>query len=225
MHTATLVWLTIIIVCTRFRSASVLICGNESMHIEMRVRSIIEMALYPDHYCQPEVTSFLGGYTSSEDVSRKSAPRLHATSPNFVRAGECPIVGNIVMDTFIYDVISATREGCWATMWHVYALASVLGTPIRSVYPERNTYVRPLYHKVVHPRQASVAQPLIIMWTQTTYDSNPSKWSPNHFVPCIELTTSSATSHTSEFTHPQPASIMCTPTLHRPLTTASPTNC
>ena len=87
------------------------------MHTELRVRSVIEMALHTNYYCQPEITSFLGGYVSSENVAGISTPRLHATSPNFERAEQCPILGNIVMDCFIYDVISATADGCWATMW------------------------------------------------------------------------------------------------------------
>ena len=86
------------------------------------------------------------------------------------------------------ECMDTTKLDTYCSMWHIYALSSVLKCPVFSVYPEKNPYVRQFNHKVVQPWVAasSSKQPLHIMWTRTT-SAMTDIWSPNHFVPCIEM--------------------------------------
>ena len=42
-----------------FRSISIHLCGNEHMHIELRARTVCELACYEEHYFRPFVEDTL----------------------------------------------------------------------------------------------------------------------------------------------------------------------
>ena len=140
------------------------------MHIELRVRTICEFAINEEYYLQSDIVSHLSG--------------LVGQSVACIGSEECTILRQMYM----LECIDATKLDTYCSMWHIYALSSVLKCPIFSVYPEKNPYVRQFNHKVVQPRVAasSSKQPLHIMWTRTT-PAMTDNWSPNHFVPCIEM--------------------------------------
>ena len=170
------------------RSASILCCGKESLRIELRVRTICELVLNEAFYLQPSITSLFAAETAGKNA-------LVATSASFEKA--CANEGtDIARMVFRLDCIATTKLDEWSNMWHVYGLASVLNTPITSIYPQVNSRVRQLFHREVHPRICDVGLqssiPLVIMWTHLS--SIPKQcvdthWSPNNFVPCFASTT------------------------------------
>lgn len=57
----------------------------------------------------------------------------------------------IALSCFMIDSVETTKIGTYSNIWHVYALPSVLGSAIRSAYPEYNLRIRPLFNKVIQP--------------------------------------------------------------------------
>ena len=54
--------------------------------------------------------------------------------------------------TLQLECLSTPQNGSWSSMWHVYAISSVLKRPIISVYPDSNERTRPAFHRNVFPR-------------------------------------------------------------------------
>jgi len=128
----------------------------------------------------------------------KQTPVLPACSSKFdeackhITATERKDIARIVLQL---ECLSTPRNGSWSSMWHVYAIASVLKKPIFSVYPKTNERTRPAFHKNVSPRLEALSQrsdvvPVVIMWTHTHNKVCSTTWTPNHFVPCYAITTS-----------------------------------
>ena len=75
-------------------------------------------------------------------------------------------------------------------MWHIYALASILGLKLQSIYPEFNKPIHPVYNRIVEPRiykETSCSRHLAVMWTRMggALPKGEDKWAPNYFVPCL----------------------------------------
>ena len=92
--------------------------------------------------------------------------------------------------------IATTKLGEWSNMFHAYGLASVLKTPLTSVYPDVNTRVRGMFNRETFPQISDTEQrcsiPPIILWTHIIISKIPyqsMQWSPNHFVPCFHIQT------------------------------------
>ena len=79
------------------------------MHIELRARTVCELACYEEHYLRPEVVALCGGYT---DENFKNA-RLHATSANLEKATfqGIPEGSHIARETFILDCLQTAKLG------------------------------------------------------------------------------------------------------------------
>ena len=165
-----------------FRAASLLVCGNQSMFTEFRVRTVCELTTNEEYYLQPSITSFC----SDTGVVTKNV--LFATSANFHRASDICLTESSVEHVrvcFRLDCCETTKSGTYSNLWHMHGLASVLKQPIQSIYPEVGERNRPFYHKVIQPRQACQLIPLIIMWTGALPTPLNKFWQPNHFVPCL----------------------------------------
>ena len=83
---------------------------------------------------------------------------------------------------------------CGKNVWMMVVLASVIGRPIRSVYPPCNGtegsivfIYRSLNATFQTDKGSQAAQPIYIMWT-STIEFPKGLWSPNNFVPCLALT-------------------------------------
>ena len=103
------------------------------MHWELRVRTICELVGHQQYYLQPSVIALLdaGGYVTSKNA-------IPATSASFERAvNEYPLQ-EVALSCFMLDCIESTKSDTYSNMWHVHALSSVIGSAIRSVYPEHN---------------------------------------------------------------------------------------
>lgn len=73
-------------------------------------------------------------------------------------------------------------------IWQVFALASILGNPLFSVYPQRgNANVRRDIHRLIMPRHVCSGTIQYVMWTSTRKDTRDKNWIPNHFVPVLPI--------------------------------------
>lgn len=166
-----------------FRSASVIAYGNESHHIEMRLRTSIELLTNLEYYLNTNsmfnsddnlLLFWLANFSASNELSYLN---MHIAS-------NCRTV---LMDC----ITQALTLNTWVGFWHVIALASVLGVPLRSVYPSssvgisNNSNVRYVLNRTIFPRSPITDDTKTIMWTSTQIKTN-SMWTPNHFVPCLQ---------------------------------------
>ncbi|CAB4013196.1 Hypothetical predicted protein [Paramuricea clavata] len=85
----------------------------------------------------------------------------------------------------------------FSSQFHIFALASVIGRPIFSVYPDipDSIAIEKALHGVCNPRQRfqeddslGTGDPVHIMWTRVTH-SQLQGWRPNHFTPIVPFST------------------------------------
>ena len=164
-----------------YRATSKIICGNENRHVELRVRTFIELCLNRDKYFNNTYLKELTGLDdymenllgSSFDLSSKTKgkPKSERQREGF----EAGIVDNI-------------KPGTYSTMWHIFALSNILGFRIQTLYPDvRGSLVHRNYLNVritpLHIHHPSVAY---VMWTHTR-NVDLHGWTPNHFVPLLAV--------------------------------------
>lgn len=156
-----------------FRSASIFAFGNEHRHKEMRIRTVLELALNSEFY------------QKGNDVDKISLAQMSEIYP---KGGERPskLSDEGVRTEFESEVQSSTACNSWCGYWHLQALGTVLGRQIRSVFPDSGSNeVRKYFNEIICPRRYDPSKkPLTFMWTHTTED-DASKFPPNHFVPLI----------------------------------------
>ena len=161
-----------------FRAASILAFGDESKHLEMRVRTAVELACNKSHYLT--------------DPNNKK--RIHAQERYILRKSslkrrdECSgELDTSVLEVEFKKVVSETcKESNSALVWHLQALPTVFRRPVKIVFPGATEDIRELqecFNDAIHPREGfSMLDPLVIIWTSI----QPSEeMEPNHFVPLV----------------------------------------
>lgn len=91
--------------------------------------------------------------------------------------------------------IGGCKDGEWSCMFHVMALATILGRHIVSVFPDCGLNTRPLFQGYILPCSSNVQSmdenaksPAMILWSRDGgLDSRPGSWyQANHFVPLFK---------------------------------------
>ena len=107
-----------------FRSFSILVSGNEDMHTELRVRCVVELAL------------FIEFYMSDEDIFRKmfaQKKHLKYTGSHFEDiANDRSSLEAIYQE----EIISTCKPSSDSGVLQLLALGSIIRRKIMSVYPE-----------------------------------------------------------------------------------------
>ena len=90
------------------------------------------------------------------------------------------------------EAIGGCKDGEWSCMFHLMALATVLGRPILSAFPNCDMNTRPLFHGYILPRQSmdgNTKSPAMILWSRDgSLDNRPGSWyQSNHFVPLFKI--------------------------------------
>ena len=96
---------------------------------------------------------------------------------------------NAIRNILQGECLTVIHPGAYMGIWQMYALSSVLHTPVQSVYP---TYggsmaVRSHIHRVLLPTTVTSNGAIpSIMWTSTSGTTcQPAAWIPNHFALCL----------------------------------------
>ena len=156
-----------------FRSASIFAFGNEHRHKEMRIRTVLELALNSEFYQEgKDVKKIL--LAEIREISSKGGESSSKLSDEGVKT------------EFECEVQNSAASKSWGCYWHLQALGTVLGRQIRSVYPDSGSNeIRKYFDATICPRKCDrLKEPLTFMWTHTT-GGVVSKFLPNHFVPLI----------------------------------------
>ena len=151
-----------------FRTASILAFGDESKHLEMRVRIVVELACNIEYHLNvPNV----------EERIRVIEEYLLCTSSSKA------LDKSLIKEAFKGEVRETCKKQNWASHWHVAALPTVIRRPVKVVFPEGSGRIEEIFNDDIHPRDGRlILEPLVIMWTST----NPSAGGvPDHFVPLV----------------------------------------
>ena len=180
-----------------FRSASLLATGTEKYHLELRLRSVVELVLHSEFH-GTELAGLAGRCASSGHFSATSllqSTLKEASDEEFIAALRrgCS-TREAYASSLRCDALEAAKSGVYASLPYLSALATVIGVSFRSVYPNANSTLRPLYHGVLRPRPGAhtteprLHQPLHIMFSEirtSKHGVTSGLWMPNHFVPLI----------------------------------------
>ena len=103
-----------------FRSISKQIYGDESLHEELRLRAIVELALNESYYLSDE----------------ELCDRIRAQEWTFRGNGADSMDPVVLMTVFREEVKATCNLSTYASFWHLQAIDNVLKRKIKSVYPE-----------------------------------------------------------------------------------------
>ena len=176
-----------------FRSLSVLLYGEEEHHLEMRVRTIVEMLIDIDYMLSDEIMTLKYGTMEKRlddimaltQLSDKLFKRTDVT--NF--ENDKKVMKNILMKI----IGSSTKLHEWSGIWHIAAAARAINTSIICIYPsytvgiEWNSGVRLAYHRQFNSKQDNNNIPVYIMATRLNKPEGKF-WTFEHFVACLRWT-------------------------------------
>ncbi|XP_028677644.1 vertnin [Erpetoichthys calabaricus] len=159
-----------------FDVASILLVGNTSLSLELRVRTVVEMLLRKHYY--------LNGMIDSKVMLQ--AAKFSLCTEESAEKMNLPMA--VLEAIFDADVKATCFPGTYANMWHIYALASVLQCNIYSIYPMYNLKIRPYFNRLIRPRSRppdSCMATLHIMWSGEL--QSQSVFKPQHFLPVVQI--------------------------------------
>ena len=164
------------------RVGSVFAYKNQLHHCEIRARIVMELVLHKSLYLNP---SHLRKGTSCNDKQSSKLPFSYAMYSDLYTPGT-KLTLEIIETIYQQEVMNVTKPKVYLGIWQIFALSSVLGRPLLSVYPERgNPNVRSDLNRTIIPREEKYSEPAAIMWTSTRDDMVERNWIPNHFVPLL----------------------------------------
>ena len=157
-------------------TGSILSFGNKDKPAEMRVKIIIESAIHKELYLS-QAHLERGIKTSNTTLAKTYALYSDEFIPN-QRLGQ-----EQVEEIYEKEIMNITKDKSYMGIWQIFALSSVLGTPLFAAYPKLgNPVVRLDLHRLVEPREKKSTNTKYLMWTTTRKDMHKTNWIPNHFL-------------------------------------------
>ena len=161
-----------------YNAASLTLVGNESYTTLLRLLVALELVLNANFYAQhPKFTYFPAGGRHPNTVfslclTNSSNKLFHDTEHDRKLA-------------ILSEARVASKPKEWSGYFHLKALATVLGRPVFSSYPNCQTWIRDFVHGIIYPQMATFSvEPVFLLWSREGSDNRPGAWSePNHFVP------------------------------------------
>lgn len=162
------------------RSISTAVYGNQSRHLEIRIRLLIELVKNKRYYLDE---NYLGlgtrfrnqGCTFASMYAEWSGQHIPMQRDN---------IEEIIEMIYNNEVLAMRLNHTYMGLWQMWAASNVLGRPLQTVFPDRGSAkFRPNYHRLLVPIDVSnrKKEPLHIMWTPVV---------PNgeicHFVPLLK---------------------------------------
>lgn len=143
-----------------YNAVSLVLSGNNSLSTYLGILTACELYLNANRYINHDkVTETL---LSPEFMTKDRRNAFAMVLP----------AGEISEDSFESQVMKEALTTCedkkWSGLIHIMALSSVLGVPIRSVYPDTNIGIRSLFNGLVLPvgKESNSKNTIDIMWTR-----------------------------------------------------------
>ena len=165
-----------------FRSFSVLIFGDDCHHMEMRVRSYLEILLNPDHYVSAKVMKVVVNGKEEDYTQFILLSQAKQDSKMEIRK-EHP---RLVFDVISEDIFLDNDVG----FWHIASMSKILNVSVLSLYPNFTDKHLYAFDRILHPDKMSnkndqlPTSAIYLMWTRS--EDGVGEWHPTHFVPCLK---------------------------------------
>ena len=170
-----------------FNSDSLGICQAETLALELRLRTCLELAknrqFYRNHpvlanaripYCGKAGPGVMSVETLCDLTCFSSSSSKVCGDYGFERA-------------FDNEIMRTCKNYSYSSTLQIMALASVLGVPIETVYPDQKNQLLPVFKNIFKPRQSfnqSSLKVIRIMWRNTLgWPDRSKEFVVNHFVP------------------------------------------
>ena len=167
-----------------FRAISLVIFGSESYHVELQIRTTVELAYNIEKYSSMDTLNSMVE-TSFEDMV-KYIMQVSVSDEAF---------DSDLDKSLKAEVMLTARSGQYASLIHLFAISNFTGKPINSMYPRaQNPGVnRDVHNQILFPEckmyyTDDLHEVIHVLWTHTSVTSMKT-WKPNHFVPCFPKNT------------------------------------
>lgn len=165
------------------RTASLLVFGDEQHHEEMRTRITVEMCTGASDYIN---NNYLNrGMDFPKNESRNLSVSYTMFSEEYIPGTK--ITQAETRKVFEAEAMTIVQINRFMGIFQLFALSSVLGCKVISLYPELGADIpKLLLNRNILPRCSSNPRKTgVILWTSTRVDMQ-ANWIPNHFVPLVE---------------------------------------
>ena len=109
-----------------YRSLSLVLFGNEDGHVELRVRSVVELALNEKSYLDEKTFTDMAQY--SYDGIIDYIMQVSISDESFV--------ANDILSSFRNEVRLIAKNGKYSSISHLLASCNAIQKPLNSIYPK-----------------------------------------------------------------------------------------
>ena len=163
-----------------YRSLSKSYTGDDSMHLEIRARTVIDGIINKELYVTEEGLTRGANFKRNEETDESLPVAYVKYSDHYVNGQR--ITENTIDYIYSKELHDSAKINSYAGLWQLAQAASALRTPIQSVYPEGcDPLMRLDFNRIFYPLNCEIeVQPIVIMWTPVQKGCTP-----NHFVPLL----------------------------------------
>ena len=163
-----------------YNSVSLLLVGDETMSVELRVRTSLALLQVKDHFINSDSQAVSDMIKEQLLLYSPYAEHDYRNNNNTVSQTELEMV-------LINEIHNTVTNQKWSGKWQIQALATSINMAILSIYPPYNQRLRPLFHKIVTPlfHDGETVHILPVMWSGYLANNH---FNANHFVPLVHET-------------------------------------
>ena len=167
-----------------YNSTLLSLCGDESRSNSLRLLVASELYFHAEYYATHEVFK--------QTADRTEIPESVLFPVALTASGDKALTDSrTIIDAVKAEAVATCEDKQWASLINMMALASVIGWPVYSLYPEVNFRFCPLMMNLFKPRRSHaddmLDKPLYFLWSRDgNLDNRPNTWyKPNHIVAVI----------------------------------------
>ena len=154
--------------------------NEDSFHMEIRARIVVEGVLNKQHYLSDDCLERGASYIHHN----ADLPTVFATFSEYYTPGQ-KLSDEMINNIYSMEIHNCARPATYMGLWQLSQAASVLGVPIHTIYPHRSGTIRNDFHRIFFPVEYPVDiddddNPIVIMWTGLKRGTVPI-----HFVPLL----------------------------------------
>ena len=161
------------------RALSKAFFNDDSMHLEIHARIVIEGVLNMDKYLTDDCLERGASYIHKN----AELPCVFATFSEYYTPRQ-KMTEDMINYIYSMEIYSSSHENSYMGIWQLAQAASVLGIPIHTIYPVRGQCtIRNDFHRIFFPVDyptTSDDNPVVIMWTGVKRGT-----APVHFIPLL----------------------------------------
>ena len=173
-----------------FNSINKLICGSEKMAVELRLRTVVELASYFDYYADHPFVRNTKITAMSKRASLVTTQSIYGTIIFGEEAHKQYETTGDFYAAVRKEIMLTAVNYQYSGLLQIMGLSSVIQRDIKTVYPDQKSRFLSILQTTVQPKLKSPefqsSQEVLIMWsnTQGWEDRSKAFW-VNHFVPLI----------------------------------------